>query len=104
MKDEDNQIDYDEGIVGHIERPRISFSNISEFNNDFRTARVSIKFKEDETKPQSDSVFNYWVGKGPRAKIKSLVINGYTMTWLANVRMANIQDVMKGYLPNIAVF
>jgi hypothetical protein len=96
LKDDDGNVDEKSGIKGHVECPTVKFTNVGTGSGS-PSARISYKFKSDPSAGDAaDSVFNYWSGFGPSAKLKSLNINGFTMFWQANLQRADIMDVMKG--------
>lgn len=90
-----SDIDYDEGIFGHIKPPRVSFKESGSENK----ARVTLEFERVESfndEDKKDSIFAQWVGRGPNAKIESTTINGWTMSWDVRLGQTNIQDIMTG--------
>jgi hypothetical protein len=97
LKDEDGNLDMEAGITAHIDPPTVTFNSFGK-TNDFRTGRISFKFKKDGSSAAPDSFYKYWSGHGPTSKLKSFNLNGYTMSWLVKFGQHNIGDVMKGAL------
>ncbi|KAJ3535988.1 hypothetical protein NM208_g6909 [Fusarium decemcellulare] len=91
MGDNGPEVDYEAGIVGHIRSPKIDLHNTSTPN----TARISLTFEQVDGTETPNSVYNYWVGKGRNAKIKTTVINEWTMSWEAKLGQANIKNIVE---------
>jgi hypothetical protein len=93
--DDQGILDEEEGLSGHIECPKISFTDVNLPNN-FRTGKISFKFKKDPASANPNSVFNYWSGRGRSATIKSVPLNEYTMSWEVNFGRFDVHNVMEG--------
>lgn len=91
IKDEDGELDMQEGLSAHIKCPKISFTDVPA-PNDFRTARMSFTFERVEGAANPDSTYTRWV----KGKTKSDPINGWTMSWLVTIGRKDINNVMEG--------
>lgn len=91
------------GIEGHILAPTVSFRGEKRGDNvDFRCVRITFKFVRDETAPEGlqDSIIRYhdaFLGDQKKS------INGCTVTWLADISSANIEDYMGGKLHHYSI-
>ena len=85
-----------DGIDGHILAPTVSFCAQGDKSRDFRSVRITLKFFRDETAPDGlkDSTITYF-DKYLRIDCKA-VINDCTVTWLANIGSADIENIMDG--------
>lgn len=103
-QDEDDKEFYEDpnGIDGHIEAPKLRFRprDQSDESAKFRKAHVELTFKRDEAAPEGkkDSLLSY-TPKRAGAKPKSMIINGYTISWQVNIAQQKMVDVVKGNFP-----
>jgi hypothetical protein len=86
------------GIFGHVCSPTVRL-----VGSDPNTVTVCFKFCRDpsvqedaENHLSPDSKFIYWNGRGPRAKLKTVIINDWIVSWQCKVQQRRIDNVMQG--------
>jgi len=90
-----SSIDMEGGLFAHIKCPRVSFRDSGTTNK----ARVEIEFQRDETvkdEKRKDSVYMEWVGPRRHPELKPTIVTGWKMSWIVDLGMQNIQDIMTG--------
>ena len=92
INDENGNPDAEAGLDAHVESPKVSFTDVTP--DDHRSVRIIFKFKEDASAPVPNSVFKYRQSDGDAPT--EVVVNGYSMSWLASIQNHPINNVQEG--------